>query len=160
MTMPPDPPTPAAGVQRTAAIETRGRWPGLVWALPLAAFLIVAYFGLQALAHNGVDVVVTFDSAADAKPGDTQVVYKGLSVGHVTKVRLDGDGRHVDMTLKLDPSTGRCCARERSSGWLGPSPAWRTSTPCARRWPASSSAWPRGMAPPPGGSKAWTSRLP
>jgi len=117
MTMPPDPPTPAAGVQRTAAIETRGRWPGLVWALPLAAFLIVAYFGLQALAHNGVDVVVTFDSAADAKPGDTQVVYKGLSVGHVTKVRLDGDGRHVDMTLKLDPST-RPLLRAGTKFWL------------------------------------------
>jgi paraquat-inducible protein B len=101
----PEPPTPAAGAQRTAAIETRGRWPGLIWALPLAALLIVGYFGLQALAHNGVDIVVTFDSAADAKPGDTQVVYKGLSVGHVTRVRLSDDGRHVDMTLKLDPST-------------------------------------------------------
>jgi paraquat-inducible protein B len=105
MTEPPDRSTPAAGVQRTAAIETRGRWPGLIWALPLAALLIVAYFGLQALAHNGVDVVVSFDSAADAKPGDTQVVYKGLSIGHVTKVDLSDDGHRVDMTLKLDPST-------------------------------------------------------
>jgi paraquat-inducible protein B len=101
----PDPPGPDVGAHRTAAIETRGRWPGLVWALPLAALLIVAYFGLQALAHSGVDVVVSFDSAADAKPGDTQVVYKGLSIGHVTKVRLSDDGRHVDMTLKLDAST-------------------------------------------------------
>jgi paraquat-inducible protein B len=105
MTAPSDPSPPAARTPRTSAIESRGRWPGLVWALPLAALLIVAYFGLQALAHNGVDVVVSFDSAADAKPGDTQVVYKGLSIGHVTKVRLSGDGRRVDMTLKLDPST-------------------------------------------------------
>jgi paraquat-inducible protein B len=105
MTMQPDPSTPDTRTQRTSAIETRSRWPGLVWALPLAAFLIVAYFGLQALAHQGVDVTVTFDSAADAKPGDTQVVYKGLSIGHVTRVRLSDDRRHVDMTLRLDSST-------------------------------------------------------
>jgi paraquat-inducible protein B len=89
---------------RTFAKETYGRWPGLVWALPVAAILIVAYLGLQALAHAGVDVVVTFDSAADAKPGDTQVIYKGLSVGRVTKVALSRDHKHVDMTLRLDPS--------------------------------------------------------
>ena len=61
---------------RTVARSTPGRWPGLVWALPAAALLIVGYLGLQALAHAGVDVVVVFDSAADAKPGDTEVVYK------------------------------------------------------------------------------------
>ncbi len=90
---------------RTLAREVHSRWPGLVWALPLAALLILAYLALQGLAHAGVDVVVTFDSAADAKVGDTQVVFKGLSVGHVTKVRLSRDREHVDMTLHLDPST-------------------------------------------------------
>ena len=89
---------------RTLARETRGRWPGLVWALPIAALLIVGYLGLQAIAHQGVDIVVTFDSAADAKPGDTQVIYKGLSVGRVTKVALSPDRKHIDMTLRMDPS--------------------------------------------------------
>ena len=105
MTLPPSPASPDVSRARTVAVETHGRWPGLVWALPLAALLIVAYLGLRALAHGGVDVVVDFDSAADAKPGDTQVVYKGLSIGHVTKVRLSRDHNHIEMTLKLDPST-------------------------------------------------------
>ena len=99
-----DPTAPDPHPARTLAKETYGRWPGLVWALPVAAILIVAYLGLQALAHAGVDVVVTFDSAADARPGDTQVIYKGLSVGRVTKVALSRDHKHVDMTLRLDPS--------------------------------------------------------
>ena len=99
-----DPATPPPNPERTEAVETRSRWPGLVWAFPAAALLVVTYLGVQALAHGGVEVVLTFDSAADAKPGDTQVVYKGLSVGHVTKVALDRDGKHVDMTLKLDPN--------------------------------------------------------
>ena len=81
----------------------RTPWPGLVWALPLAALLIVAYLGLQALAHRGVDAVVTFTSASGAKAGDTKVVYQGLEVGHVARVALNKDGRHVDMTLRMDP---------------------------------------------------------
>jgi paraquat-inducible protein B len=102
---------------RTAAVETHSRWPGLVWAFPGAALLIVAYLAIQALAHGGVDVTVMFDSAADAKPGDTQVVYKGLSIGHVTKVALAKDGKHVDMTLKLDNSV-KPLLRAGTQFWL------------------------------------------
>ena len=49
---------------RTHATEKHGRWPGLVWAVPLAALLIVGYLGLRAFAQRGVTVVVTFSSAA------------------------------------------------------------------------------------------------
>lgn len=102
---------------RTLARESHSRWPGLVWALPLAALIIVAYLGVQALARTGVDVVVTFNSAADAKVGDTQVVYKGLSVGHVAKVVLSEDRKHVDMTLRLDPSL-KPLLRQGTKFWL------------------------------------------
>ncbi len=110
---PADPP----GHPRTLAREAHSRWPGLIWALPLAALLILGYLGLQALAHVGVDVVVTFDSAADAKPGDTQVILKGLSVGKVKKVALSRDHKHVDMTLSLDPST-KPLLRANTQFWL------------------------------------------
>ena len=42
------------------ARSIRSRWPGLVWAVPLAALIIVAFLGVRALTHKGVDVVVTF----------------------------------------------------------------------------------------------------
>jgi paraquat-inducible protein B len=102
---------------RTLALESHSRWPGLVWALPLAALIIVAYLGIQAIAHAGVDVVVTFNSAADAKVGDTQVIYKGLSVGHVVRLRLNPDRQHVDMTLRLDPSL-KPLLRQGTKFWL------------------------------------------
>ena len=89
-----------------AAPEARARatrWPGLVWALPLAALLVVAYLALQALSDHGVDAVVTFPTAAGAKPGDTKVIYQGLEAGRVTKINLNPDGRRVDMTLRLIP---------------------------------------------------------
>ncbi len=108
------PPFPA---RRTQARETRGRWPGVVWAVPIAALLVVLYLGFGAITNHGVDVVVTFDEAAAAKPGDTQVVYKGLTVGRVTKVALARDRKHVDMTLRLDPST-KPLLRKTARFWL------------------------------------------
>ncbi len=113
-------PTPAVDpvrYPRTLAREVHSRWPGLIWSLPLAAALVVGFLGLQALAHAGVDVVVTFDSAADAKPGDTQVIFKGLSVGRVKKVALSRDRKHVDVTLSLNPST-KPLLRANTQFWL------------------------------------------
>lgn len=111
------PPAPEPGARRTEAREHRTRWPGLVWAVPAAALLIVLYLGLQAVAHRGVDVVVSFGSAADAKPGDTQVIYKGLSIGRVTKVRLSPDRKRVDMTLRMNPQA-EPLLREGTVFWL------------------------------------------
>jgi paraquat-inducible protein B len=80
----------------------RRRWPGLVWAVPGAALLVVAYLGLHAFANRGIEVVVTFPSASGVSPGDTKVVENGVEVGRVSAVRIAPDNRHVDMTLQLD----------------------------------------------------------
>jgi paraquat-inducible protein B len=79
------------------------RWPGLIWAVPLAALIVVAWLGLGAITDHGIDVVVTFDSAAGVTPGDTKVIVQGVQAGHVTHVRVAEDGLHVDVTLRLDP---------------------------------------------------------
>jgi paraquat-inducible protein B len=93
------------------------RWPGLVWALPLAALLVVAYLGLRALSDRGVDVVVVFPSAAGAKIGDTKVIYQGLEAGRVTRINLDPDGRRVDMTLRMIPRA-RAILNSHTKFWL------------------------------------------
>lgn len=80
----------------------RGWWIGAVWAVPLAALIIVAYLGIQALANRGIDVVVTFPSGGGVKTSDTKVIYQGLEAGHVTDIRLNPDGHRVDVTLNLD----------------------------------------------------------
>lgn len=79
------------------------RWPGLIWAVPLAALIVVAWLGLSAITERGIDVVVTFESAAGVTPGDTKVIVQGVQAGHVTHVRVAEDGLHVDVTLRLDP---------------------------------------------------------
>ena len=103
--------TPAAGQRagrddtphRAAARMKFGRWPGVVWAVPVAALLIVGYLGLRAYAHRGVDVTVTFPTSGGAMVGDTKVIYRGVESGRVTRIRISKDAKHVDMTLRLDP---------------------------------------------------------
>ncbi|MHB8287265.1 MAG: PqiB family protein [Caulobacteraceae bacterium] len=102
---------------RTLALVQRGRWPGLVWALPLAALLIVSYLGLNAYAKRGVDIVVTFGTSGGARAGDTPVIYKGVIIGKVEKIQISRDIHHVDMTLRLDPRT-RSALREGAQFWL------------------------------------------
>ncbi len=96
------PETPVPRRLHTEAVARRGRWPGVVWAIPLAALLVVAYLGLQALVNQGVDVLVTFKTSGGARAGDTPVVYKGVTVGHVRAIRIAENARDVEMTLRLD----------------------------------------------------------
>ena len=99
--------TPVPRRLHTEAVARRGRWPGVVWAIPLAALLVVAYLGLQALANRGFDVVVTFKTSGGARAGDTPVVYKGVTVGHVRNIRIAENAQDVEMTLRLDPRAKR-----------------------------------------------------
>jgi len=107
------PPRPA----RLDARELRTRWPGLVWAVPLAAILVVSYLALSALSDQGVDIVVSFNKAAGARAGDTPVVYKGVRVGRVLKIRISSDAKRVDMTLRMAPET-RNALRDGAKFWL------------------------------------------
>lgn len=95
--------TKEPGAELPKARRLHRRWPGLIWAVPLAALIIVGWLGLDALLERGIEVVVTFEQAAGVTPGDTKVIVQGVVAGHVTHVRIAKDGQHVDVTLRLDP---------------------------------------------------------
>ncbi len=107
---------------RPEAIPTRRRWPGLVWALPLAALIIVVYLAVQSFAERGVDAVISFDTADGVKVGDTKVVYRGIDTGHVTKVVLSPDGKRVDVTVRLDPNVERALVASTTFWLIGAKP--------------------------------------
>ena len=116
---------PAAGPPASGrfARARKSLWPGVVWAFPLAALLIVGYLGLQGLVDSGLTVVVTFDSADGARPKDTKVVYKGIDVGHVTDVALAKDGQHVDLTLRLNRNLESRLGAESKFWLVGSNPS-------------------------------------
>jgi len=101
----------------------RSRWIGVVWAVPIAALMIVAILGVRALADRGVDVVVTFDTGAGARVNDTKVIYQGVEAGHVTKIDINEDGHRVDMTLRLDPRADRGLTTTTKFWLIGANPS-------------------------------------
>ncbi|MEA3107877.1 MAG: paraquat-inducible protein [Gammaproteobacteria bacterium] len=98
MTSAPDPENDSPRSKR------RKTWsPGLIWAIPLAALIIVAYLGIQAFIHRGEVVTVTFRRAAGARPGETKVLYQGVEAGQLIKIVPNEDGRRLDFQLRLVP---------------------------------------------------------
>ncbi|MGH8228682.1 MAG: MlaD family protein [Steroidobacteraceae bacterium] len=109
----PLPPTPAPGPQpgpgpapaavpRTATTWRKTRWPGWIWAIPIAAIGIVVWLMLRALSSRGIDVTLVLADAAGMSDNNTQVLYKGLEVGTVSALRLAPDGRRVIAQLDVD----------------------------------------------------------
>jgi paraquat-inducible protein B len=88
---------PESGRRRTI-------WPNLVWGIPLAALVVVAYLGVRAVINRGEVVTVTFTRAAGAKAGVTKVLYQGVEAGHLTKIEPNADGRRLDFHLRLVPA--------------------------------------------------------
>lgn len=137
---------PSNAASPPQARSIKSMWPGVVWAVPVAALLIVGYLGFKGIADRGVDVVVSFPSAAGAKPSDTKVNYKGVEVGHVTSVTIGKDARHVDVTLRLDHNL-KSVLRTGTRFWLvGANP----SLTDLNSLKAAVSGLTIGMAPGPG----------
>jgi paraquat-inducible protein B len=99
------------------ALIRRSRWPGWIWAIPIAALLIVVWLGIRAFSHRGITVTVIFNNAAGMKVGSTPVEYRGLTVGKVTGLALTKDGRHVEADLTLDDAI-KAYLRAGTRFWL------------------------------------------
>jgi paraquat-inducible protein B len=88
--------------QRTVSEARRSRWPGWIWAVPLAAIGIVIWLLVRATTKRGVDVTVMFDDATGLSTQGTKVLYRGVDVGQVSGIELSEDRRHVTVTLDID----------------------------------------------------------
>jgi paraquat-inducible protein B len=136
----------ASGLPKARNIHRR--WPGLIWAVPLAALLVVGWLGLGAITERGIDVVVTFESAAGVTPGDTKVIVQGVQAGHVTHVRVAEDGLHVDVTLRLDPHESAALNTATQFWLIGAKPSFSDLSSLR----AAVAGLSIGMAPQSGGT--------
>lgn len=92
------------------------RWPGWVWAIPLAALIFVGWLAAKTWLFGPPEIVVHFNNAAGISVG-AAVRYKGVQVGRVKAVRLDMDRHGVDLVLGLNgPWDGR--PGKRTSFWI------------------------------------------
>jgi paraquat-inducible protein B len=88
--------------ERVHAGVRHGWWPGWIWAIPVAALLVVIWLGTRALLAGGTDVTIRFDDVHGMKKENTDVVLRGTQVGHVTEISLTPDGTSVIVTASID----------------------------------------------------------
>lgn len=84
------------------AVFRPSRWPGLIWAVPIAALAIIAWLGISAWVQSGPSVVVTLPVAGGLKPGNTKVEYQGYVVGHVGDVSLTSGLDRMRVEINFD----------------------------------------------------------
>jgi paraquat-inducible protein B len=76
----------------------------LVWLVPIAALVVGAVLVVRALTSVGPEITITFRSAEGLEPGRTEVRFKEVVVGKVSRVALSPDRERVRVTVKLDKS--------------------------------------------------------
>jgi len=97
--------------ERVHAGVRHGWWPGWIWAIPIAALLVVIWLGARALLAGGTDITVRFNDAHEMKTEHTDVILRGAQVGHVTSVKLNDDGTAVIVTASIDEAAAKFLTR-------------------------------------------------
>ncbi len=92
----------AGTVQRTHAAVHRSRWPGWIWAVPIAALAIGVWLAFRVFINRGVNITIQFTQASGMNAGNTDVRYRGLKIGTLSDLSLTTNGQHVEAKVKID----------------------------------------------------------
>ena len=75
----------------------------LVWVLPFLALLISSWMVYKHLNEQGEEITVYFDSADGFVVNKTQLKYKGIKIGIVSKINMNqNDLNEFIITLKVN----------------------------------------------------------
>jgi paraquat-inducible protein B len=109
--------------ERVHAGVRHGWWPGWIWAIPIAALLVVIWLGARALLAGGTSITIRFNDALQMKKENTDVILRGTQVGHVTGIELDEDGTGVIVTASIDREAAKFLTTDTRFWLQGASPS-------------------------------------
>jgi paraquat-inducible protein B len=89
----------------------------LVWVVPIVALAVAAWLVYQHVRSIGPEISVTFSDGAGLRPGQTQLKYRGVAIGEVSKVELSDDQKQVIVRMRLERSAAPI-AREGATFWI------------------------------------------
>jgi paraquat-inducible protein B len=110
----PNIPAPTPG---TPQIKKRRLSVSLVWLVPIVAALVGLSMVVNSWLQAGPQVHVSFQTAEGLEANKTQVKYKNVVIGTVTKIALSEDRTHVTATINLDRSA-EPFTREDTQYWV------------------------------------------
>lgn len=100
----PTPPPADTGLPPPVIVRPRRMRLSLVWIVPVLALFVGALMIVRTLMQAGPEITITFNSADGLEPGRTELRFKEVVVGQVSKVVLSPDRQRVIVTAKLDKS--------------------------------------------------------
>ncbi|MGH7225981.1 MAG: MlaD family protein, partial [Gemmataceae bacterium] len=89
-------------ITRTKAAVRRSWWPGWIWAIPVAALLLLGWWTFRTFMNGGEDITIGFDDVHGLKSRNTSVLYRGMQVGSVSGIELTKSGDGVTVTVHID----------------------------------------------------------
>ncbi len=102
---------------RAQAGVERSRWPGWIWAVPIAALGVIGWLGFRALATQGTAISIRFAEVHGLSRQGAKIEYRGLSVGHVDSVTLAKDEGSVTVKATIDQDAA-ALLRQGTRFWL------------------------------------------
>src|SRR4051794_31806651 len=89
----------------------------LAWLVPIVALAFAGWLVYQHLSSIGPEITVSFADGGGIRPGQTQVRYRGVAIGEVSRVQLSPDHQHVLVRVRLERSAASL-AREGARFWI------------------------------------------
>jgi paraquat-inducible protein B len=84
----------------------------LAWIVPIAALAVGALLIVRTIMQTGPTITITFRTAEGMEAAHTEVRFKEVVVGKVTKVALSPNREQVLVTVKLDKSAARLAVED------------------------------------------------
>ncbi|HEX7219127.1 MAG TPA: MlaD family protein [Burkholderiales bacterium] len=109
--------TAVTGEELPKARIRRRRLFRLVWVVPAVALAVAVYLVWAHLRSLGPEITVRFGDASGLRVGQTQVIYRGVSIGEVSRIELSDDHKQALVTARLHKSA-RSIATEGAVFWI------------------------------------------
>ena len=89
----------------------------LVWVVPILALAVAVYLVWAHMRSLGPEIALRFSDASGLRVGQTQVIYRGVSIGEVSRIELSDDHKQAVVKARLHKSA-RDIATEGAVFWI------------------------------------------
>ncbi len=101
-----------------APVKKRRSTALVVWTIPLLALLLAGWMLYKFYSDRGGEIVVSFNDGSGLLERKTLLKYKGIVLGHITKIELHPDDvSRVNVTFNVPKRALKAIAREGNEFW-------------------------------------------
>jgi len=88
-----------------------------IWIVPITALIVAGWFLYQYYSKIGPEITIEFKSVGNLKEGQSEIRFRDVPVGKVTKIKLKDDNNHVLVIAVMDKSV-KPFLNENAKFWI------------------------------------------